>query len=142
VQYTDSSMTVAVNEEMVTRRCLDGNVSFDYYNIQEDSAKNYSVTLLFSELYVLSNHSHDKRQTARFFQSASYLLVSSFFATVALSLLRNKSYDNYSSGGGIVLSLGGGMVLGGTSYLFYPKNFVLGTHGKKQRSAKWKIAVL
>ena len=140
VSYTDSSMTILVDEENSLSQYYNGTMEDFHYWKSRDSTQSRIITVLFSEIHTIRFDKGTYRQVIRLFQSTAYLYMASNIAVLAFSIITKK--PSLISGKNLLLSTGIAIGAGATSFVFYPKLFLVKNQLYKKKRIKWKIEVI
>ena len=140
VSYTDSSMTILVDEENSLSQYFNGTMEdFHYWKVR-DSSQSRNVTVLFSEIHSIRFDKGKYRQVIRLFQSTAYLYMASNIAVLAFAVIAQKK--SLIGPNNLFISTGVALGAGGASFIFYPKLFLVNKQLGKKKRIKWKIEVI
>ena len=140
VSYTDSSMTILVDEENSLSQYYNGTMEdFHYWKVR-DSSQSRNVTVLFTEIHSIRFDKGKYRQVIRLFQSTAYLYMASNIAVLAFAVIAQKT--SLVGPNNLFISTGVALAAGGASFIFYPKLFFVNKQLGKKKRIKWKIEVI
>jgi len=140
VSYSDSSMTILVDEENALSQYYNGTMEDFHYWKTRDSTQSRIITVLFTEIHTIRFDKGTYRQVIRLFQSTAYLYMASNIAVLAFSLVTKK--PSIVGGKNLLLSTGIAIGAGSASFIFYPKLFLVKNQVHKKKRIKWKIEVI
>lgn len=139
IGYNDTSCILLVENETVTTYKRDGTMDNFFYWRSEDSLHHHVDTLQFSQIHSLRYDKGRFRAVIGIMQSTSYLYILGNIAVLITAIVVPKKYDTMASGGNLLLTTGGALALGGSSFLFYPKVYKVNPLGSKRQRISWKL---
>lgn len=143
IDFTDSSFVLHVEEETISSYWRDGTSSQFYYSIALDSTRLHLDTLLFSDVHTLRFDKGRTRLLIHFLQSSTYTFAIGNMLVLITSLILPNKYPNLVSGQNALIITSTSLVMGGSSFLFYPKLYRINRQvNKKRQRISWKLEVI
>ena len=143
IAFTDSSFVLHVEEETISSYWRDGTSSQFYYSIALDSTRLHLDTLLFSDVHSLRFDKGRTRLLIHFLQSSTYTFAIGNMLVLVTSLILPNKYPNLVSGQNALVITSASLLMGGSSFLFYPKLYHINPQVNKPRKRiHWKLEVI
>jgi hypothetical protein len=142
IGYTDTSLTLLVDQESQLTYYRNGTMEQFYYWKSEDTTEMHIDTIRFSSIYSIRYDKGTYKQVIGILQSTSYTFMMGNIVVLVASFLTPGKYNPTIYGRNLLLTTGVGLTAGSASFIFYPKIFRVGNQPGKHKKIKWRVEVI